>query len=674
MAPSDLDLGDLWSRLAEPSPLIVDPAERRTARLLSRLLLVITPLGSFSVVAQLANDATLDLFQVALALAIIALLFTYVLSRTRYSRLAALITTLIPTVAGLGVLAADASDPGWFAFMALNPALGSLLLPTRSATVTAGLGLAAVFGASLLEPGLDADTAVVAIMFNVIVTAVLLIARRHRSQLERDRRAELVARQRLNQSVLAASFGGIAMIRDGVIDESNEAFAELLAMSQADLVGTPVHELFAPDSQAAFGIVLSRSDGHPAEVVARRRNGSTFDAEILALRPDDDEDAPIVMAIRDISERKRATEAFVRAQRMESVGRLAAGIAHDTNNQLSVVGATVELLLQDPDQSEEGRTRLRMVRSAADHIAALVQRVLVASRRRVSDPVVVELESFVAELEPMWRSVLGDKVDLELGSRDGSGCVLIDPIEFEQVLLNLVLNARDAMHGSGVLRIDVGVAGRGIDGTRQLPMGEYAAIAVTDSGEGIASEHLDRVFEAFFTTKGEESGTGLGLYTCRDVVERAGGALAVESRPGATTFQVLLPWVDANPGSEGAQPGPSQGTVLIVDDSEPVRSALATLLRSRGYGVWETASAAEAIVQLERRGSEIDCVLTDLNMPGMGGDELVKIVQDRWPGITPVLMSGYASQVEPGSTDYLTLDKPFSVDELSRLLQPDTEQ
>ena len=444
-------------------------------------------------------------------------------------------------------------------------------------------------------------------------------------------------------------------------------------MSQADLVGTPVHELFAADSQAGFGVVLSRSDGHPAEVVARRRNGSTFDAEILALCPDDDDDAPIVMAIRDISERKRASEAFVRAQRMESVGRLAAGIAHDTNNQLSVVGATVELLLRDPDQSEDGRTRLRIVRSAADHIAALVQRVLVASRRRASDPVVVELGGFVVGLEPMWRSVLGDQIELKLDWHDGSGCVLIDPIEFEQVLLNLVLNARDAMHGSGVLRIDVGAVTSGIHGTKELPMGEYVAIAVTDSGEGIAPDHLDRVFEAFFTTKGEESGTGLGLYTCRDIVERAGGALTVESRPGATTFRVLLPCVDANPESQDVQAGPSRGTVIIVDDSELVRSALAALLRSKGYDVWETASAAEAIVQLDSNDGEVDCVLTDLNMPGMSGDELVKIVQDRWPGITPVLMSGYAAQPEHGSTGYLTLDKPFSIDDLSRLLQRDAE-
>ena len=674
MSPSDFDLGKRWSRLAEPSPLIIDPAERRTARLLSRLLLVIAPLGSFSALAQLANDTALDLLHVALALAIVALLFTYVLSRTRYSRSAALITTVIPTVAGLGVLAADPTDPGWFAFMALNPALGSLLLPSRAATGAAVLGLGAVLGASLLEPGLDGDTVVVAIMFNVIVTAVLLIARRHRNQLERDRRAELVARQRLNQSVLAASFGGIAMIHDGVIDDSNEAFAELLAMSQADLVGTSVYQLFGPESQAGVEDLVSRSDGRPAEVVAQRRDGSTFDAEILALRPDDAEDPPIVMAIRDISERKRATEAFVRAQRMESVGRLAAGIAHDTNNQLSVVGATVELLLKDSAQSQEGRTRLRMIRNAADHIGALVQRVLVVSRRRVSDPVVVDLEGFIAALEPMWSGVLGDRIDLQLGWHGDSGCVEIDPIEFEQVLLNLVLNARDAMQGSGVLRIDVGGDVRVNERTKHLPVGEYATIAVTDTGEGIAPEHLNRVFEAFFTTKGEEAGTGLGLYTCRDVVERAGGALTVASRPGATTFQVLLPCVDARPTAEDVWHGPSRLTVLVVDDSEPVRSALTTLLRSQGYGVWETDNAAAAIVQLEKSDGEIDCVLTDINMPGMSGEELVKVVQARWPEITSILMSGYTAQAETLSTGQLILEKPFTADDLSLLLQRDSER
>lgn len=668
MGATDFDLGGLWSRLSEPSPLIVDPAERRTARLLSRLLLVIAPLGAFSALAQLVNDPAFDLLDVALALAIIALLLTYVLSRTRHSRLAALITTVIPTVGGLGVLATDASDPGWFAFMALNPALGSLLLPTGAATGVAVLGLSVVFGASLLEPGLDGDTTVVAIIFNLMVTAILLTARRHRNQQERDRRAELVARQRLNESVLAASFGGIAMIRHGVIDDFNEALAGLLAMSRAELVGTSVGSLFAPESRAGLEAVISESDGRPAEVVARRSDGGTFDAEVLSLRPGEDEDPLIILAIRDISERKRATEAFVRAQRMESVGRLAAGIAHDTNNQLSVIGANIDVLLGDAVQSEQGGARLRMIREAADRIAALVQRVLVVSRRRVSDPAVLELDHVIAELEPMWRNVLGDGVDVELRLRGSAGRVLIDPIDFEQVLLNLVLNARDAMRGTGSLMLDVGAAPPAIGSAEHLPMGEYAAIAVTDSGEGVAPENLDRVFEAFFTTKGEESGTGLGLYTCREVVERAGGALTVESRPGATTFRVLLPMVDAKAEGTTSLVGTTPGTVLIVDDSEQVRSALAAMLRSEGYDVWETAGAAEALEQLEISDGEIDCVLTDLNMPGMGGDELLQIVRVRWPGITPVLMSGYAAQGGAGSVGELILEKPFTADDLSRLL------
>ena len=434
-------------------------------------------------------------------------------------------------------------------------------------------------------------------------------------------------------------------------------------MSQADLVGTPVHELFAADSQAGFGVVLSRSDGHPAEVVARRRNGSTFDAEILALCPDDDDDAPIVMAIRDISERKRASEAFVRAQRMESVGRLAAGIAHDTNNQLSVVGATVELLLRDPDQSEDGRTRLRIVRSAADHIAALVQRVLVASRRRASDPVVVELGGFVAGLEPMWRSVLGDQIELKLDWHDGSGCVLIDPIEFEQVLLNLVLNARDAMHGSGMLRIDVGAVTSGIHGTKELPMGStWPSLSPTAARESPLTTSIEcskPSSQRRARSRAPASGSTRATTSSNGPVAHSLSRVA-----GATTFRVLLPCVDANPESQDVQAGPSRGTVIIVDNSELVRSALAALLRSKGYDVWETASAAEAIVQLDSNDGEVDCVLTDLNMPGMSGDELVKIVQDRWPGITPVLMSGYAAQPEHGSTGYLTLDKPFSIDDL----------
>jgi PAS domain S-box-containing protein len=505
-------------------------------------------------------------------------------------------------------------------------------------------------------------------MFNVIATAVLLMARRHRNHQERDRRAELVARQRLNESVLAASFGGIAMIRHGVIEDSNETFAGLLATSRAELVGTSVGASFAPESRAGLEAVISTSDGRPAEVVARRSDGSIFDAEVLALGPGEDEDPLIVMAIRDISERKRATEAFVRAQRMESVGRLAAGIAHDTNNQLSVIGANVDVLLGDDVQAEQGIARLRMIREAADRIAALVQRVLVVSRRRVSDPVVLELDRVIAELEPMWRNVLGDGIDFDLKLHGGSGRVLIDPIDFEQVLLNLVLNARDAMQGEGSLTVDVGAALSPVVSAEHLPMGDYAAIAVTDSGEGVPPENLDRVFEAFFTTKGEESGTGLGLYTCRNVVERAGGALTVESRRGATTFRVLLPMVDAKPDGPHSRVGMTPATVLIVDDSEQVRSALAAMLRSEGYGVWEAASAAEALEQLEISGDEIDCVLSDLNMPGMGGDELLRIVQVRWPGITSVLMSGYAAQGGPGSAGELILEKPFTAGDLSRLL------
>ncbi len=525
--------------LVRPSPAVTDRSEQRTARLLSTILLLLAPLALLSAVLQLAAGAGQARVQGALAAATVAIAIAYALSRTRHFRIAGAITTLIPTAAGLGVLALDTHDPGWFAFMALSPALGGLLVAIPWSMLLAGVNLLTVVAATLVTD-LDADVAIVAIMFNSIVTVVLLTAAIFRDRLEQDRRADLVARKQLEDSILANSFAGIAVVRNGVIEEANQNFSDLFGATDAGLAGRPMRGLFESSSDDAVPGSPARAGSHPVELTALRSDGSSFVAEVIVQHTPDQ--TAEVIALRDITERKRADEALLRAQRLESVGRLAAGIAHDTNNELFVISAHADELMRQQKDAGMPTGAVQQIRDAAERVSNLIGRVLLVGRGEEVIPQAIALSEFIDESGPMWRQVLGRGIDLRLEPGD-DGCVWISRGHLEQLLLNLVLNARDALDGAGEVRIAVDrvVMAPDVDLPVDLRPGAYQRIAIADDGSGIAPQHLPHVFDPFFTTKDDAGGTGLGLYTSREIVRRAGGELTVESTIAGTAFVVHLP-------------------------------------------------------------------------------------------------------------------------------------
>jgi PAS domain S-box-containing protein len=354
--------------------------------------------------------------------------------------------------------------------------------------------------------------------------------------------------------------------------------------------------------------------------------------------------------VTDIEERWVNEARLRQAERMESVGRLAGGIAHEANNQMTVIlgaAAFIGRRVQDPTARED----LEQVRRAAQRTAAITQQLLAFSRRQVLRPEVVVFNTVVRNLEPIIRRALGETSQLDLALAPDLGHVKADPGQLEQVLLNLTLNARDAMPAGGVLRIETAnvvldqsyVAAKGIE---TLAPGRYALLMVSDTGFGMDRKTLARIFEPFFTTKEVGQGSGLGLATVYGVVKQSNGFVWAYSEPGlGTAFKVYLPLVDAVPLADAPPTDTAvelrSGSILVVEDDADVRAIIGRTLRERGYAVTEAADGVEALELAERLGAPPDLVVADVVMPRMGGRELAARLGSRWPSVPVLFTSGY---------------------------------
>ncbi|MEP7226786.1 MAG: PAS domain S-box protein [Gemmatimonadales bacterium] len=370
-----------------------------------------------------------------------------------------------------------------------------------------------------------------------------------------------------------------------------------------------------------------------------------------------------------------------RAQKMEAVGRLAGGIAHDFNNLLTGILSYSDLILQELRPADPLRADVEQIRDAGQRAANLTRQLLAFSRRQVLQPRVLSLNALVTELEPMLSRLAGPAVTIETELYPALGSALLDQARVEQVLVNLVVNAGEAMPEGGRIRIssanwkDEAGAGQGGVGPRQQ---EYVSLWVSDTGVGMDAATQSRIFEPFFTTKQPGSGIGLGLSTAYGIVEQSGGNITVESAPGqGTTFGVHFPRVDAVAEAPATEPPPSatggKETLLLVEDEAPVRDSVRRLLEWHGYTVIEARNGADALQIYDGDEQEIDLVLTDLIMPGMGGHELVERLRARHPDLRVLFMSGYADKPMPNNgtarsgTAYL--EKPFTVELLMQRLR-----
>jgi CheY-like chemotaxis protein len=355
---------------------------------------------------------------------------------------------------------------------------------------------------------------------------------------------------------------------------------------------------------------------------------------------------------------------------MEAVGRLAGGIAHDFNNLLTGILSYSDLILQELRPSDPLREDVEQIRDAAQRAAGLTRQLLAFSRRQLLNPRVVSLNLTVTELEPMFRRLLGPEVTLETRLDPELGNIVVDPGQLEQVLLNLILNARDAMRAGGQVSLTTTNA--------ELNGEAYVAIRVSDTGVGMEEEIQPRIFEPFFTTKHTGAGRGLGLSTVYGIVEQSGGRISVESVPGqGATFTIYFPrhWGMEPAIGTATQQMPQVGTetLLLVEDEAAVRSSVRRLLEWHGYTVLEARNGAEALRVYEAHAEDIDLVLTDVVMPEMGGHELIERLRQRHPELRVLFMSGYAERALtndgsiPAGTGYL--EKPFTVETLMRRLR-----
>jgi two-component system cell cycle sensor histidine kinase/response regulator CckA len=384
-----------------------------------------------------------------------------------------------------------------------------------------------------------------------------------------------------------------------------------------------------------------------------------------------------VWVMADVTERKMVEEQLRQAQKMDAVGQLAGGVAHDFNNLLTVITSYGQFLLNALPEQDPRRSDAHQITQAAARAASLTRQLLAFSRRQVLQPQVLDLNEVISDMERLLRRVISEDISLVTQFETDIGAVRADRGQIEQVVMNLVVNARDAMPTGGSLAISTRVVHLDASYARRhagVNPGKHVVISVRDSGVGMDAATQQRIFEPFFTTKPKGKGTGLGLSTVYGIVRQSGGHIEVRSSVSrGTTFEILLPQVAAAVPARAelslgmALPRGTE-TVLVVEDEEAVRLIVRRVLESQGYAIIEARDGNDALRVCGERGNDIDLVLSDVIMPGMGGRELARALASSRPTLPILFMSGYNDDGElaTGGEDRGVLAKPFTSETLAR--------
>ena len=471
----------------------------------------------------------------------------------------------------------------------------------------------------------------------------------------------------------------------GVLLDANHVSLDSIGARLEDVVGrafwnTPWFTGTPGMSELAEHAVQAAALGETVrrEIVVFLNGGGPRTFEFI-LRPIHDPDGTVVALVSEaveLTERRQAEEALRQSQKMEAIGQLTGGVAHDFNNLLTVIRGAAEVLRR-PDLPEVRRERyLSAISESSDRAAKLTGQLLAFARRQTLRPEAFDVADSLKGLAEMTRTLLGSRMTLDLAAPNTACFVRADLSQFDTAIVNMMVNARDAMGGEG--RLVIGAeAVDGIPAVRAHPAvaGDFVAVRVADTGAGIRPDDLERIFEPFFTTKVVGSGTGLGLSQVFGFAKQSHGEVLVESTPGAgSTFTLYLPRVqpevrDAEAPSEEAQLDGAGACVLLVEDNHDVGAFAVQALEEIGYRSVLACDAAGALAELDRDADQFDVVFTDVVMPGMSGLELAEVVRDRHPGLPVILASGYSHVLaQNGPYGFELLQKPYSVVELSRAL------
>ncbi len=476
-----------------------------------------------------------------------------------------------------------------------------------------------------------------------------------------------------------------ALSPEGTIASLNPAFETITGLRREEWVGQPFERLVHPeDLPLALELLgrVVRGELRPASQFRVRTAKGDYRVGEFSATPQLHEARLVgILGIgRDVTERVQLEQQLRQAQKMEAVGRLAGGIAHDFNNILTAITGYADLLLEDLGATDPRRQDADEIHKAADRAAGLTRQLLAFSRQQVLQPTVLEVNKLVSDLEKMLRRLLGE--DVELGTRlaPTTGRVKADAGQLEQVIMNLAVNARDAMPNGGKLTLETG----NVDLDEAYAADHYPAragpfvmLAVSDTGIGMSEETQAHMFEPFFTTKEKGKGTGLGLATVYGIIKQSGGFIWVYSEVGhGTTFKLYLPRVEelaeraSQPAQAPARAARGTETVLVVEDEAPVRSVARQVLERHGYTVLEAPSAEAALDIVARYSGTIHLLLTDVVMPGLNGRELANRLAGLRPDAKVIFMSGYTDDavtrhgvLEPGSA---YVQKPFTPDAIAR--------
>ncbi len=477
------------------------------------------------------------------------------------------------------------------------------------------------------------------------------------------------------------------------ITRFNRAFERLTGRTAKEVLGSPLDILFPEDRrEKAMNLIRRTTVGERWEIVEIQIlhvDGSVHTVLWNSATLYSADGKAVVATIaqgQDITERKQAEEEreklreqLLQSQKMEAIGTLAGGVAHDFNNMLTAIEGYSDLLLSRLGEGNPLAAEVREIRKASDSASSLTRQLLAFSRMQVFQPKVLDMNGLVANMRNMLGRLIGENIELLMLPGENLGRLKADPGQVEQILLNLVVNARDAMPDGG--RITIETSNVDLDesfSSKQVSFrpGPYVMLTVTDTGTGMDKETMSRIFEPFFTTKEKGKGTGLGLATVYGIVKQSNGYVWVYSEPGhGTTFKIHLPRVDEQPEEEAPRPQiPAQSsgseTVLVVEDTEMVKNLVREVLGNYGYTVLEASDGNEALALCERRKEPIHLLLTDMMMPGMSGTELARAVSSIRPGIKVLYMSGYTeygSVENPGlPSGSFFIQKPFSIAGLTR--------
>ncbi len=487
---------------------------------------------------------------------------------------------------------------------------------------------------------------------------------------------------------------GIATVDgDGIVVETNDAFREMSGSETGNLSDTPFTSLVSHDDKAEVtalieGALSGKQRTDPTE--ARILGPNQCVAQLFASKVTDHDGAVsgAVIHLIDTTEQKNLEMQFAQSQKMQAVGQLAGGIAHDFNNLLTAMIGFCDLLLMRHQAGDESFSDIMQIKQNANRAANLVRQLLAFSRQQTLRPKVLDVTDVLSELSHLLRRLIGENIQLNMTHGRDLGLVKADHGQIEQVIINLAVNARDAMAGTseGGGELSIGTSNVTVDESMRLshelmPPGNYVMIEVGDTGHGIPGEHLGKIFEPFFTTKEVGAGTGLGLSTVYGIVKQTGGYIFPDSKPGkGATFRIYLPqYVQEEGGREAAEVADEpatardltgKGLVLLVEDEDAVRTFAARALRNKGYTVLEADSGESALKVVDDHDDTIDLLISDVVMPQMDGPTLVKHIRESRPETKIIFISGYAEDafrknLDGDAREISFLPKPFSLKQLA---------